>query len=247
MELLAPQSTIFFIVGILFFSTLTRSTFGFGDALLAMPLITLLTNVQTATPLVAFGATTIAAVILMKNWRIVDLRAAWRLILSALAGIPLGLYLLTELPERWVQGVLAGVLVLFASYNLLQRRLVRLENEQWAYVFGFVGGVLGGAYNTNGPPAVVYGTLRNWPPDRFRATMQGYFFPTGSMIMVGHGLEGLWTPSVIQLYVFAFPCVLFAIFLGGVLNHRISPKRFEKFIYLILLLLGIMLFVQISN
>ena len=54
---------------ILFASALTRSTFGFGDALIAMPLLTLLVGVQTATPLVAFVGPTIAFTIVWRNWR----------------------------------------------------------------------------------------------------------------------------------------------------------------------------------
>ena len=42
--------------------------------------------------------------------------------------------------------------------------------------FGFFAGILGGAYNTNGPPVVIYGSLRKWSPATFRATLQGYFF-----------------------------------------------------------------------
>jgi hypothetical protein len=29
----------------------------------------------------------------------------------------------------------------------------------------------------NGPPLVIYGALRRWTPERFRATLQGYFLP----------------------------------------------------------------------
>ena len=29
----------------------------------------------------------------------------------------------------------------------------------------------------NGPPLVIYGALRRWSPQHFRATLQGYFLP----------------------------------------------------------------------
>jgi uncharacterized membrane protein YfcA len=228
---------------ILFASTLTRSTFGFGDALIAMPLLTLTIGMQTATPLVAFVATTIAISIVWRSWRSIDLQATWQLIVSSLTGIPVGLLVLKTAPEEVVKGFLGLAVILVGLYNLVQPRLITLYQQKWAYLFGFVAGILGGAYNINGPPVVIYGALTRWPPDRFRATLQGYFLPTGLLILVGHGLGGLWTPQVLQLYALALPVVLAAIFLGDKLNQRIPPGRFERFIYMALIGLGFLLLV----
>jgi uncharacterized membrane protein YfcA len=228
---------------ILFASTLTRSTFGFGDALIAMPLLTLIIGVQTATPLVAFVAPTIALTIVWSNWRRIDFKVTWHLIVSSLIGIPVGVLVLKTAPEEIVKSFLGLSIILFSLYNLVQPRLMILTQQKWAYLFGFVAGVLGGAYNTNGPPVVIYGALNRWPPDRFRATLQGYFLPTGLFILIGHGLGGLWTVQVLRLYALALPVVLIAIFLGGKLNQRIPPGRFEKFIYMTLIGLGLLLLV----
>jgi len=49
---------------------------------------------------------------------------------------------------------------------------------------------IGGAYGMNGPPLVAYGSLRRWtPPERFRATLQGYFLPARAADLIG------WVPS----------------------------------------------------
>ena len=77
---------------ILFVSTLIHSTLGFGQALIAMPLLAMVVELKTATPLVAFVLMTIAVVILLRNWRVVDLSAVWRLVLSSCFGIPVGLF-----------------------------------------------------------------------------------------------------------------------------------------------------------
>lgn len=235
--------TILLVMTILFVSTFTRSTLGFGDALLAMPLLAITVGIQTATPLVAFVAATIAATMLIRHWHDVDMRATWRLILASLLGIPLGLLLLKGVSESLVKAVLGAVLILFGLYNLTTPHLPALEGRVFAYVFGFVAGVLGGAYNTNGPPIVMYGTLRRWPPDRFRATLQGYFLPTGLLIMLGHGLVGLWTVDVLRLYAYALPSILLAIFLGSRLNQFIPHHRFARLVYAFLIVVGVVLIV----
>ncbi len=230
------------IVAILFISTFTRSTIGFGDALIAMPLLVLTISVKTATPLVALMGFTIAITILSRNWRDVDIKAAWRLIVSSLVGIPVGIWLLRDAPEQIVKAILGVVLVLFGLYNLISPRLPTLR-EQWsAYIFGFVSGILGGAYNTNGPPIVIYSALRRWPPERFRATLQGYFFPSGIILLLGHGIAGSLTREVLMFYAYSLPFLLLAIFLGGKLNQKIPRGRFERFIHIFLVLIGIYLF-----
>lgn len=236
--------TILLVLAILFLSTFIRSTLGFGDALFAMPLLALLVGIRTATPLVAFAASTISFTILLGNWRQVDLRVTWRLIVSTLLGIPVGLWILRFAPEGLILGLLGILLVLFGLYNLVAPRLPPLSGGPVAFVFGFVAGILGGAYNTNGPPIVIYGALQGWSPERFRTTLQGYFFPTGLLILAGHGLAGMWTPTVISLYLYALPLILLAIFLGGKLNRRLEPGRFQRLVHVALVIFGVVLIVN---
>ena len=82
------------VLSIVSFATLLRSTFGFADAMFAMPLLAVIIGLKTATPLMAIVAMTISTSILIKNWRDVQIKSAWRLFISSLAGIPLGLWFL---------------------------------------------------------------------------------------------------------------------------------------------------------
>jgi len=237
------SSLIVTVLSILFISTFTRSALGFGDALIAMPLLALVVGMQMATPLVAFGGSTIAITILVRGWRSVDIKAAWQLIASSLVGIPIGLFFLKTAPEPAIKAALGIFLIAFGLYNLIAPKLPTFHNEKLAYVFGLIAGVLGGAYNTSGPPVVVYGTLRGWSPDSFRTTLQAYFLPTGGMILISHGLAGLWTPTVLRLYAYALPIIMLAIFLGARASKVLSGERFNRIIYASLVVMGVLLFV----
>lgn len=96
----------------------------------------------------------------------------------------------------------------------------------------------------NGPPLVVFGTLRRWTPGRFRATLQGYFFPASVMVMCGFWIAGLWTAAVNRYYVLSLAPVLGAIFLGHAINRRMKAQRFRVYINAVLVLVGLILFVQ---
>lgn len=236
------------IIAILFVSTFIHSTLGFGQALVAMPLLVMVIKIKTATPLVAFVLMTIAAVILLRNWRAVDLRAAWRLVLSSCFGIPVGLFLLKGVPEGLMKVCLGILVILFSLYNLANRHL-KIIDLRWmsggsvlAYLFGFLAGIIGAAYNTSGVVITVYATLRDWSPDRFRSTLQSYFVFTGLLILLSHGLTGLWTPNVLRLYVTSLPLVLVGIFLGGKLNRFIPQGQFDGYVNVGLLIMGGLLF-----
>ena len=90
---------------------------------------------------------------------------------------------------------------------------------------------------------MVYGALRHWPPAHFRATLQGYFLPTGLAIVVGHGLGGLWTAQVWRLYAFCLPLVLGAVALGGVVNRRMTGKQYDTLVYGFTIVMGVLLLV----
>jgi uncharacterized membrane protein YfcA len=232
------------VVVILFLAVLTRSTFGFGEALVAMPLLALLVPLELAAPLVALLSATTSAAVLFQDWRNVHARAAGWLIASSLLGIPLGLLLLKHADERLVKAVLAVVILGFSAFCQFGRRPFVLKSDGSAWLFGLCAGVLGGAYNTHGPPLVIYATLRQWSAEYFRATLQGYALPVGLIVLISHGLAGLWVPPVFHYYVASLPAVFAAVLLGRVLNRRLAGPGFLQAVHILLIVLGAMLLVQ---
>ena len=77
-----------------------------------------------------------------------------------MVGIPLGVLMLKRVDETVVLTILGVVIVGYAVYGLLKLKLPRLDGAFWPYLVGFLSGVLGGAYNTSGPPVVIYGNCR---------------------------------------------------------------------------------------
>ena len=96
----------------------------------------------------------------------------------------------------------------------------------------------------NGPPLVIYGSMRQWSAQHFRATLQAYFLPASVLGMCGYLSAGLWTPVVTHDYLLSLPAALPAVFLGRAINHRLSGAAFSRYIYLGLAAIGIALVVQ---
>ena len=238
--------TTLYVLVIVFVATLIRSAFGFGEALIAVPLLAFVIPLEVAAPLAVLISITIAAVVVLQDWKHIHLRSTAWLVMSTVLGIPLGLLLLTSAHQRLLKAALGVIIVLFAAYSLLGRKSLRLgrDSRGWLFACGFFAGVLGGAYGMNGPPLAIYGTMRRWSAQHFRATLQGYFLPASIMGMAGYGLAGLWVPSVTHLYLASLPVTLIGIFAGRVINCRLQGEAFLKYIYLGLAGIGMLLLLQ---
>jgi uncharacterized membrane protein YfcA len=242
-----PDWIILHVILVLFVATLIRSAFGFGEALIAVPLLALAMPVEVAVPLAVLVSITIAGLILLQDWRRVHLRSAGRLVFFTLLGVPLGLLVLRTVPESAVKAILGAIIIAFAAYSLTGRHSRELKDDRFAWFFGFNAGVLGGAYGMNGPPLAIYGTLRRWSPEYFRATLQAYFLPASIAGMAGYALAGLWTPAVNHFYVVSLPGVVVAVLLGRSLNRRMRSARFIAYVYVGLSAIGVVLLLQAIN
>ncbi len=243
MNLPAASATTVQVLAVLFFATFIRSALGFGEALIAVPLLALVMPVQVAAPLAVLVSITVAFIVILQDWRNVHLRSAGWLVLSTLFGIPLGLVLLKTVPESIIKAILGAFIIAFSLYSLAGRK-PQLHNDRLAPLFGFAAGILGGAYGMNGPPLVVYGVLRRWQPAQFRATLQGYFLIASIVGMAGYAVTGLWTGTVSGYFLLSLPLALIAIFLGHAVHRRLSSARFLMLVNAGLAAIGVLLLKQ---
>jgi len=232
-----------------FVATLIRSTFGFGEALVAVPLLAFFIPLNVAAPLAVLVSITIAAVVVVQDWKHIHLRSSGWLVFSTLFGIPLGLLLLTSSHQRMVKAALGVIILAFSVYSLIGRTPLELKRDSrgWLLACGFCAGILGGAYGMNGPPLVIYGAMRRWSAPHFRATLQGYFLPASIIGMGGYWLAGLWTAAVTHYFLVSLPVTLLGVFLGRAINHRLHGEAFLKYIYLGLICIGGLLVVQAAT
>ena len=179
----------------MFVATLIRSAFGFGEALVAVPLLAFWLPLGVAAPLAVLVSITVAGIVVVQDWEKIHLHSTGWLVLSSVPGIPIGLLLLTSSHQRVVKATLAMIILIFSAYSLVGRTLLQLRRDSrpWLLLCGFCAGVLGGAYGMNGPPIVIYGAMRRWSAQHFRATLQAYFLPASILGMAGYWMAGLWT------------------------------------------------------
>ena len=241
-----PDFNTVYVVVVIFAATMIRSTLGFGEALIAVPLLAFRIPVAVAAPLAVLVSIVVALVVVLQDWRRIEIRAASGLVVSSFFGIPLGLFLLAKADDDVVKVILGTIIVAFSTYFLILRRTLHLRHDHagWMIGCGFVSGILGGAYGMNGPPLAVYGTLRRWSPQHFRATLQGYFLPASIAGLFGYASIGLWNSTISRYFLVSLPAVATATFLGRAINHRITGDRFFRLVYAGLMVIGAALLIQ---
>ncbi|MFC1530957.1 sulfite exporter TauE/SafE family protein [Gemmatimonadota bacterium] len=242
-----PESSI--VAAIVFLAVFTQSLTGFGSALVAMAILPAVIALNTATPLVALVMVTIEVVLLVKYRKSVNIKAVLALVLGSLPGIPLGLFLTTRVDETVVLTTLGFVVSGYALYSLIADRRggirrLRIRNPSLAYPFGFVAGVLGGAYNITGPPVVVYADCSDWPAEEFKGNLQGFFVVTSLAIVIGHAWKGNIGSVVGHYYAVSLPAMALGIVAGTSADQILKPVVFRKVVLALLVVMGLRLIVS---
>jgi uncharacterized membrane protein YfcA len=240
------DATAISVVGVVFLATVIRSAIGFGEGLIAVPLLALFLPLKIATPLAVLVSITVAAVVVAQDWRKVHVRSAGWLVVATCFGTPVGLMLLKSHHQRTVMIVLAIFIMMYSMYSLVGKRSLELKSDSMAWLLGcgFCAGVFGGAFGMNGPPLAIYGSMRRWSAQHFRATLQGYFLPASIVGMAGYWLSGLWVPAVTHYYLVCLVVVLPAIWLGRMVNHRLHGDAFLRYVYMGLMAIGAVLLMR---
>lgn len=235
------------ILTIVFLATFIRSAFGFGEALVAVPLLALMMPLRVATPLAVLVSVTVAAIIVVQDHAHIHVRSAGWLVTASLFGIPMGVLLLSVGHAALVKMLLGLLILAFSLYSLFGRMPLHLTRDDRGGLLlcGFTAGVLGGAYGMNGPPLVMYGAIRRWTPTQFRATLQAYFLPASLTGLVGFWWAGILTRTVLLDFFLSLPAVACAIPLGRWLHRRIPAQSFLPWIYGGLALIAVTLIAQV--
>ena len=244
------------IAGMFFLSGFIQAAAGFGSALVTMPVLLLLLPLNDAATLFNIVLQTTTVFLLWRYRHGFNWRQVWRIVLAAFIAIPVGNILSQTIPRDLALGALGVVLVGYSAITLyrlahhhgmlrqasaMPSTTHRPVSRRWGYVAGIVSGMLSGAYNTGGPPLVMYGSTQGWPPATFKSNLQFISFCTGLVVLATHLVQGHVNGDVLSLYVLGVPAVLVGQQLAFALDRFIDPQQFRVIVLVLLFVLGLTL------
>lgn len=213
-------------VGVFLLAGVAQAVSGFGSALVAVPLLALVTDPVSAVVAATAVGLALAGFAVASERQFVDRQVTGELLVAGAVGMPLGLWLLTALPERGLT-VLMALSVLIALALIVFRVQVR-GGAAVTWTSGTVSGVLLTSTGMNGPPLVLGLHLLNLAPQRFRATLQAVFCGHDALAVLGFVVVGTVSPQAAWL---ALGGVLGSVVgwkLGDLVFHRLTAAMFRR-------------------
>jgi len=215
---------------------------GFAFGMVTMALLPFLMTVKEATPLVAVLALPNAASILWQTRQGSDLRKGGGLLAGLVFGVPLGVIFIAKMNNTVVEKTLAVVLILVALQGLLfQPKIGAGVRPLWGPIAGFLGGMIGGAFNIGGAPIVVYVYRQAWSKETIIAVMQLVFLISILYRLMFYALTGVLSATILLKCLLLLPSVIIGSSLGVRCQRKIDVARLRVGVNVILIVLGVLL------
>jgi uncharacterized protein len=163
------------------FAAFVMSLTGFGYGLVAMGAYPNVMGVAEANFLTSSLAIVVIVINLIPIRRSIRFKILWPILLSALVGIPFGVYGLVHLDERVLRIALGSFILVSLAVNVfLSGGRIRKPNTLVALVAGLLSGALGGAFSISGPPLTFYLSSVLEDKEELKANQLFYFLLTVS-------------------------------------------------------------------
>jgi len=223
---------------------------GFGFGMVAMSTIPIVLPLIHAVPLVALLGIVLNAAMIVRLHNGFAWSKVTPMALGGLLGAPMGILILRSTPPFFLQILLGLILVAYSAYGLMVSRRAPprpAPPSRGGAAAGVVGGVLGGAFNTSGPPVIVYAHLCAWPPVVFKATLQAFFLTVGAcQIAVMGSLGMIGARHLIAGAILLLPMTL-GMAAGVRASRRLDREKFRLLVLCALLLLGVQFLVRAAG
>ena len=236
----ATLSVVASLAAILFISAYLQAATGFGLALVAMALVPLVLPIGEAIVYVSAASFVVNFFVIFVNWSGFSWRKAVPLSVGMCLGIPIGYFSLRAFDDEWIIRLLGIVLMGIALSEFLQTRFSRLPVPgNSGSLFGFVGGILAGAFNVGGPPVVVFAYSMKWSKVETVAILQTVFICGG---IVRNGImfrEGELHPELLLLVAWSLPTAALAVWLGKLTLDRLPQASLKALAFALIFVIGL--------
>lgn len=215
---------------IILIGAFTQGLTGFGFAMISVPLLSVFMEIKAAITLGALCGLIINAVLFLrfkKEFRPNEIKP---LIIGAFFGIPTGALFLRDADPHLVKVILGIIILSFSLLSLSEIIKPAGISMKWGYFSGILSGILGGAFNTNGPPVLIYFYLQGWSKEKVRTMLTGYFTFTSILIVSSHAAAGLISSVILVQFLSLIPVTVLGLFAGDRIFSRISSKIYNKVI-----------------
>lgn len=164
-----------------------------------------------------------------------------RFVLPGLAGVPIGIALLSVIDATTLRLTIAALLITYGAYFSMRKALPAFARST-PFVdsgIGFVGGFLGGAAGVAGAIPAMWLSLRPWPKAETRAVLQPFNMAILSTTVVLLIFKGAFDNRAVTALLITVPVGLIAAQVGLFVFGRLSDNVFRRLLIILTLLMGL--------
>ncbi len=213
------------IASIVAVAAVAQSVSGFGLALLAIPLLSLVADAKTAVVASSVISVVLSTLVGVLHRRHIEPRRVGITAAAAALGMPLGLWFFTRADDRSLTIAIASMVLLFTA--LIWRGIRLPSGRHVDAAAGVVSGALSTSVGTSGPPIVLAFHADGMSPPAFRASIAGVFWLMGVISLAGFAAAGELTRSAAEVALAGLPGLAIGWLVGERVFTRIDHARFR--------------------
>lgn len=235
------MTQILFIL-VLMYGVFVQSLVGFGGTLLSMPLGIMLMGMPLTKPVMTIVAWITGVVVLITEYRHIQWKEAIKMTGVMLVGVLFGLWATGRVQLNFLL-ILYAVVVTGIGVQKLFFPTKREASIPVQNICLGIAGLMQGLFVSGGSFLVVYAVARLKEKRQFRATVNAVWAFLNLVMITTFGLNGALTRDVVTMSAISIIPTLIAIWLGGALTRKVNQSTFLKFIYIVLIVSGLVLLV----
>jgi len=216
---------------------------GFAASIVAFPIMLQVIGIAEATALTSVFFFAFSAMLIWKNWQLIDKRTVLEMAVGSIFGLFLGIYLLKFADPTLLKKAFGVFVLLFALYSLVRERKIKLFRGAGP-VLGFLGGILSGLFSSGGSLFILYIYSKISQPRVVRATIIGTLGITNFLRVPILVYSGLLTYEIFLKALCLVPVLLLSLYLGQKTLNRINESLLKKILLVVLVVSGVMLIVK---
>ncbi|MCH7738408.1 MAG: sulfite exporter TauE/SafE family protein, partial [Chloroflexi bacterium] len=197
-------------------------TVGFGFGLVAIPVFLLYLEPQQTVVVSNSLIAIVMAMVVVRTWRHLRLRASIGLVLGGIAATPIGVLVLNSASPGALRITIAIVIIFLGLFSLSNVQMPLAQRRPAGLIFGFLTSLSNTTIGIGGPLGAIYAIAQKWQAETVRA-MLAVFFLTSDVAAFGlYSATGLVGRDTLANIGVMTPGLLIGFVLSAVLVGRIN-------------------------
>jgi uncharacterized membrane protein YfcA len=231
------------MLGATLIASIVQGMTGVGFSMIVMALLPLVISYTQSAQLALMLTFFFSFYTVIKYKDEIDYKAISLPIIFRFIGGAIGFKILIVFSEHYLTIMLGCMLAIFSLFVLVTDNRIRIkQGHRNAILSGTLSGVFTGIASIGGPPLVVYFlSVFNDSKKKYIASIS-FCYLIGCIYQLGlHAINGILKVSIIEPFLICLPTLLIGYLIGEKLLMKIKVEKIKKYVYFIILIMGVLI------